>query len=95
MLDRAHKYARIGGYVGDGVAATNLFARTLVDLLLERQTSLTQLPFINHRSPRWEIEPLRFLGVNSLIALSESIDNYEAHHGKTPKLRTKIFEALL
>jgi hypothetical protein len=41
------------------------------------------------------MEPLRFLGVNSLIALSESIDNYEAHHGKTPKLRTKIFEALL
>ena len=95
MLDRAQKYARLGGYVGDGVAATNLLARTLVDLLLERQTSLTQLPFVNHRSPRWEPEPLRFLGVNSLIALSESIDNYEASHHKVPKLRTKIFEALL
>ena len=95
MLDRVHKYARLGGYVGDGVAATNLFARTLVDLLLERQTSLTQLPFVNHRSPRWEPEPLRFLGVNSLIALSESIDTYEARHGKAPRLRTKIFEALL
>lgn len=95
MVDRAHKYARLGGYVGDGVAATNLFARTLVDLMLERQTSLTQLPFVNHRSRRWEPEPLRFLGVNSLIALSESIDNYETGHGKVPKLRTKIFEALL
>ncbi|MBJ7505356.1 MAG: FAD-dependent oxidoreductase [Ilumatobacteraceae bacterium] len=94
-IDRTHKYARLGGYVGDGVAATNLFARTLVDLLLERQTSLTQLPFVNHRSPRWEPEPLRFLGVNSLIALSESIDTYEARHGKEPRLRTKIFEALL
>lgn len=95
LLERAQKYARIGGYVGDGVAATNLFARTLVDLLLERQTSLTQLPFINHCSPRWEPEPLRFLGVNSLIALSESIDSYESSHHKVPKLRTKIFEALL
>ena len=95
MVDRAHKYARLGGYVGDGVAATNLFARTLVDLLLERQTSLTQMPFVNHRSPRWEPEPLRFVGVNSLIALSESIDNYEASHGTTPRLRTKVFEALL
>jgi hypothetical protein len=95
MLDRPNKYARLGGYVGDGVAATNLFARTLVDLLLDRKTSLTQLPFVNHRSPRWEPEPLRFLGVNSLIALSESIDNYETRHGKVPKLRTKIFEALL
>jgi hypothetical protein len=72
-----------------------LLARTLVDLLHERQTSLTQLPFVNHRSPRWEPEPLRFLGVNSLIALSESIDNYETSHQKVPKLRTKIFEALL
>jgi glycine/D-amino acid oxidase-like deaminating enzyme len=95
MLDRTNKYARLGGYVGDGVAATNLFARTLVDLLLERQTSLTQLPFVNHRSPRWEPEPLRFLGVNSLIALSESIDNSEANRGKVPKVRAKIFEALL
>ena len=95
MLDRAQKYARLGGYVGDGVAATNLFSRALVDLLLERETSLTHLPFVNHRSPRWELEPLRFLGVNSLIALSESIDNYETSHHKVPKLRTKIFEALL
>ena len=95
MLDRAQKYARLGGYVGDGVAATNLFSRALVDLILERDTSLTHLPFVNHRSPRWELEPLRFLGVNSLIALSESIDNYETSHHKVPKLRTKIFEALL
>jgi glycine/D-amino acid oxidase-like deaminating enzyme len=95
MLNRAQQYARLGGYVGDGVAATNLFARALVDLILERETSLTHLPFVNHRSPRWELEPLRFLGVNSLIALSESIDNYETSHHKVPKLRTKIFEALL
>ena len=95
MLDRAQKYARLGGYVGDGVAATNLFARALVDLILERDTSLTHLPFVNHRSPRWELEPLRFLVVNSLIALSESIDSYETSQHKVPKLRTKILEALL
>ena len=95
MLVRAQKYARLCGYVGDGVAATNLFARALVDLILERDTSLTHLPFVNHRSPRWELEPLRFLGVNSLIALSESIDSYETSQHKVPKLRTKIFEALL
>lgn len=94
-IDRMRKYSRLGGYVGDGVAATNLFARTLVDLLLEHHTSLTQLPFVNHRSPRWEPEPLRFLGINSLIALSESIDTYELAHGKAPTLRTRVFEALL
>lgn len=95
IMNREQRYARIGGYTGDGVAATNLFARTLVDLYLERDTPLTHLPFINHQSPRWEIEPLRFLGINSLIALSNSIDNHEATHGKSPRIRTRLLEALL
>ena len=93
--DRAAKYARLGGYVGDGVAATNLFARTLVDLVLERDTELTELPFVGHSSPRWEHEPFRYLGINSLIALSNSIDQHEARHGREPRLRRGLFAALL
>ena len=95
VVDRAAKYARIGGYVGDGVAATNLFARMLVDVLADADTPLSRLPFVNHRSPRWEVEPLRFIGINSLLKLSDSIDDYELRNGKAPRLRTKIFESLL
>ncbi|BDZ65910.1 NAD(P)/FAD-dependent oxidoreductase [Agromyces mangrovi Wang et al. 2018] len=53
-----------GGYVGDGLSTTNLAGRTLADLVLGRDTDLTRLPWVGHRSPRWEPEPLRFLGAN-------------------------------
>jgi glycine/D-amino acid oxidase-like deaminating enzyme len=54
-----------GGYVGDGVATTNLAGRTLADLVTGQETPLTRLPWVNHRSRRWEPEPLRWLGVNA------------------------------
>lgn len=95
ILDRRAKYARIGGYVGDGVAATNMFARMLVETWTEQRTALTRLPFVQHHSPKWEVEPFRFIGINSLLKLSDSIDEYELRHGKTPRLRTRIFESLL
>ncbi len=54
-----------GGYVGDGVSTTNLAGRTLRDLVLGRDTELVRLPWVGHQSPRWEPEPLRWLGVNA------------------------------
>jgi glycine/D-amino acid oxidase-like deaminating enzyme len=56
-----------GGYVGDGVAASNLAGRTLADLILGRSTPLTALPWVGHRSRRWEPEPLRWLGINAAL----------------------------
>jgi glycine/D-amino acid oxidase-like deaminating enzyme len=64
-LDRASGHAWAGGYVGDGVATTNLAGRTLRDLVLGRDTELTRLPWVGHRSRRWEPEPLRWLGANA------------------------------
>ena len=64
-LDRGTGIAWAGGYVGDGVSTTNLAGRTLADLILERDTELVRLPWVNHHSPRWEPEPLRWLGVNA------------------------------
>ena len=64
-LDRSSGVAWAGGYVGDGVGTTNLAGRTLRDLVLERDSELTRLPWVGHRSPRWEPEPLRWLGVNA------------------------------
>ncbi|WP_061964008.1 NAD(P)/FAD-dependent oxidoreductase [Demequina aurantiaca] len=60
-----------GGYVGDGVTTTNLAGRTLRDLILGEDTALTHLPWVGHRSRRWEVEPLRWLGANAgLVGLS-------------------------
>ena len=64
-LDSATRVGWAGGYVGDGVSTTNLAGRTLRDLILGRDTELTRLPWVGHRSPRWEPEPLRWLGINA------------------------------
>jgi glycine/D-amino acid oxidase-like deaminating enzyme len=56
-----------GGYVGDGVAASNLAGRTLADLILGKESDLTGLPWVGHRSPRWEPEPIRWLGINATL----------------------------
>ena len=64
-LDRATGLAWAGGYVGDGVATANLAGRTLADLVLGRESDLVTLPWVGHRSPRWEPEPLRWLGLNA------------------------------
>lgn len=69
--DAATGIAWAGGYVGDGVGTSNLAGRTLADLLLGRDTELTRLCWVGHRSRRWEPEPLRWLGVNAgLVAMT-------------------------
>ncbi len=67
-----------GGYVGDGVTTSNLAGRTLTDLILERDTELTTLPWVGRRPRRWEPEPLRFLGVHSLYRAYRFADARES-----------------
>src|SRR5450631_767466 len=71
-----------GGYVGDGVALSNLAGRTLADLVTRRDTALTHLPWVQHRSRRWEPEPLRWLGVNAGLQLATLADREERLTGR-------------
>ena len=48
-FDRATGLAWAGGYVGDGVSTTNLAGRTLADLITGADTTLTHLPWVEHR----------------------------------------------
>jgi glycine/D-amino acid oxidase-like deaminating enzyme len=73
-LDRATGLAWAGGYVGDGVAAANLAGRTLSDLILRKESDLTTLPWVGHRSRRWEPEPLRWLGINAALGWVRATD---------------------
>jgi glycine/D-amino acid oxidase-like deaminating enzyme len=66
-----------GGYVGDGVAAANLAGRTLTDLILGAETDLTALPWVGHRSRRWEPEPIRWLGINAALRATDLRDALE------------------
>ncbi|WP_204318876.1 FAD-binding oxidoreductase [Microbacterium sp. B35-04] len=76
--DRASGLGWAGGYVGTGVTATNLAGRTLADLVLERDTELTRLPWVGHRAKRWEIEPLRWTAVNAIYTAYRMADRFEA-----------------
>jgi glycine/D-amino acid oxidase-like deaminating enzyme len=72
-FDRHRGVATAGGYVGEGVAASNLAGRTLADLILGHRTELTSLPWVDRPSRRWEPEPLRWLGIRaSLVAMSRA-----------------------
>lgn len=82
-LDRSTGLGWAGGYVGSGVATTNLAARTLRDLIQQDSgqagpTELTALPWVNHRVRKWEPEPLRWLGVQTMYAAFRTADRREA-----------------
>ena len=81
-LDRGTGLAWAGGYVGDGVSTTNLAGRTLCDLILDRSTELTALPWVGHRSPSWEPEPLRWLGINAGLRAMTLADAEERLTGR-------------
>lgn len=72
-----------GGYVGDGLSTTNLAGRTLAELITGEQTELSTLPWVGHVSPRWEPEPLRFLGANAGLAAMAVADAEEVVTGRS------------
>ena len=85
-LDRGSGLAWAGGYVGDGVATTNLAGRTLADLITGADSELVALPWVDHRSPRWEPEPLRWLGVNAGLWAMKLADRSEARRGRPSRV---------
>ncbi|MDX6301623.1 MAG: hypothetical protein QOF53_2837 [Nocardioidaceae bacterium] len=93
-LDRATGIGWAGGYVGDGVGTTNLAGRTLCDLVLERDSDLTALPWVGHRSRRWEPEPLRWLGVNAGLR-AMSLADAEERLTRRPSLVARAVAPLI
>ncbi|HLL09096.1 MAG TPA: FAD-dependent oxidoreductase [Nocardioidaceae bacterium] len=89
-VDRARRYAWGGGYVGDGVGTSNLAGRTLADLILQRGTPLVNLPWVGHRSPRWEPEPLRWLGINTGLRAMHLADAEERVTGRPSALARAV-----
>jgi glycine/D-amino acid oxidase-like deaminating enzyme len=74
-----------GGYVGDGVSTTNLAGRTLRDLILGHDSAITRLPWVGHKSRRWEPEPLRWIGTNLALKAMASADHKERKTGKATR----------
>lgn len=93
-LDRATGLAWAGGYVGDGVSTTNLAGRTLAHLITGTPSELTALPWVNHRSRRWEPEPLRWLGANAGLRAVAAADREERLTSR-PSVLAKAMAPLL
>jgi glycine/D-amino acid oxidase-like deaminating enzyme len=83
-----------GGYSGDGVALTNLAGRTVSALVTDRDSPLLALPWVGHRSPAWEPEPLRWIGINGGVLLARSIDATERRTGRPARWRSAVMHRL-
>jgi glycine/D-amino acid oxidase-like deaminating enzyme len=94
-FDRRAGLAVAGGYVGDGVATTNLAGRTLADLVTGTDSDLTRLPWVDHRSRRWEPEPLRWLGINAARVVAARADAAEASTSRGAPWRAAAWRRLL
>jgi glycine/D-amino acid oxidase-like deaminating enzyme len=94
-FDRTTGLAHAGGYVGDGVSTTNLAGRTLTDLLLGRDSDLLRLPWVGHRSSKWEPEPLRWIGINLATKVYESADRAERIKGEPVDGRVDFLNRLI
>ena len=82
LVDRHTGLASVGGYTGDGVVLSRVAATAMADLIVdpETETDFTRLPFVQHRSRRWECEPLRWLGINAGLGAATWADHHERRH---------------
>jgi glycine/D-amino acid oxidase-like deaminating enzyme len=92
--DRPTGFAQAGGYVGDGVATANLAGRTLAAEILDVDNEIRELPWVGHRSPKWEPEPLRWLGVNTDTLAMAVADRAERRTGRPSRLASSFWRAL-
>jgi len=89
-VDRTQGLAWLGGYFGEGVAASNLAGHTLAELIAGLESSRTSLAFVGAPSRPWEPEPLRSLAVKSALNLAAAADRV-SHSGGKAGLRDRLF----
>ena len=81
-VDHTTHIASLGGYVGDGVAFSYVAAQEVARGIVGEGQDQRPLPIVNHISPRWEPEPFRYVGINSILHLTERADETERLTGR-------------
>lgn len=72
--DRARRIVWGGGYTSRGIAASNLFGRTIAEILCGHETDRTRCPWVQRGSaleralPTWEPDPTRWLAIAAITA---------------------------
>lgn len=85
-FDRVTRIGTLGGYVGEGVAASNLAGRTLADLIVGADTERSRYPWVDRRSRKWEPEPFRWLAINASLRAMQIADRLEDRTGRPSRL---------
>jgi glycine/D-amino acid oxidase-like deaminating enzyme len=85
-VDHKEHVAKLGGYVGDGVAFSYVAAQEVAHSIIGTPHDHDPLPIVNHISRRWEPEPLRYVGINSILRLTERADESEKRTGRKNRL---------
>ncbi|HEV7662289.1 MAG TPA: FAD-binding oxidoreductase [Chloroflexota bacterium] len=66
------------GYCGNGIALSHTVGKVLRDLVLDRRTDYSSLPFVDDRPPRFPAEPFAFVGARAMSGLLRLQDRYPA-----------------
>lgn len=83
--DQRSGHIRVGGLAGHGVVGAQIAGRTVAELIQGRDTRRTRMPWVGHRSRRWEPEPARYLAANAIVQLLTSADGHEQRTGRRAK----------
>ena len=75
------------------MATSNLAGRILRNLITGREDELSRLPVVNHVSPCWEAEPLRWLAVNAGLRAAATAD-LEERLTRRPSTVSALLERL-
>lgn len=93
-FDAETGFAYAGGYIGDGVGSSALAGKTLAHLITKTPSNLTALPWLNRPIRRWEIEPLRYLGI-SFGLRAMTLADYEERVTHRPSVIGKLMSPLI
>lgn len=91
--DRATGIANAFGYTGRGVATTALAGRALAGLIAGVPDYVPDLPMLRAPGPKWEMEPLRWIGVRYIQNAFARIDAADFRDGSVP-LDAKLAKTL-
>jgi len=94
-VDHTTHIASLGGYVGDGVAFSYVAAREVARNIVGEGQHERPLPIVNHVSPRWEPEPFRYVGINSILRLTERADETERLTGRKNRFMNWLLGRLI
>ncbi|MGI9187676.1 MAG: FAD-dependent oxidoreductase, partial [Gaiellales bacterium] len=84
-FDPATGMGMAGGFAGHGLTGTSIAGRTLADLILQRESDLTSLPWVGHQARKWEPEPLRWIAAQTISGVLLSADEAEERSGRPAK----------